>query len=497
MTQRNLTPIFKHFRYKNRICVQPGEAGNYIICVPFMTYSTNLNIGTIPAKSSYKFDIMVDPLTETACTDYISFIYAQGSNFTTETLPIRVKVNEDYTGIAVVTVRDESTKTQSYPGTGVSGAKVTLMNQDNTDITYTGTTDNNGVATFSNVHTSLYNISTSKTGYTDKLISADFQPSSGYTNEINVGIDPLMVLTEWTVTEKPNVSDMYQITLNLTYKTDITGPQLIPGKGMLSYDAPAAGMEFFDTFTLHNYGNVPAYNVTFVTPGFGAQSGATVDSIPIGLHIISGPGDIFTKVNILHEFHTVTGGVTPLTAAGMYIYVQGPSRWEPDPPFPKWVGDFPMGGNGAYTLTFEMNKNRAKELQWFKPDNVPTFQCNNVEITDCSSTMFFGSTMTVRALGIPAGGTYSWTSNCGTFDPSTSTVSYTRFEPTTVTENGWVQVQYDSVINGKAVYSKDMRTVIINSSETVKFEFPEGRAVSIGQEIPVNVNHRLTQIYKM
>ena len=151
-----------------------------------------------------------------------------------------------------------------------------------------------------------------------------------------------------------------------------------------SYDAPAAGMEFNDSFTLRNYGNVPAYNVTFVTPGF-ANSGATVDSIPIGLHIISGPGDIFTKVNILHEFHTVTGGVTPLTAAGMYIYVQGPSRWEPDPPMPKWQGDFPMGGkgNGAYTLTFEMNKNRATELQWFKPDNVPVFQCNNVEITDC------------------------------------------------------------------------------------------------------------------
>ena len=189
----------------------------------------NGDLGDIGAASSKECQIFVDPPDDIQMGNYVVQL---NLNYDTESIPVylTVEITADVVGQVAFKVHDDT-------GSIVPGAEVNLISkefhvnvtpqgeQEYNDV-ITATTDGDGYVLFEDVPTGDYRYLISAEGHDAKEGELTVEPGTT-PQTIGVILVTNLVNVEFTVTPT-TIQDQYDLTLNITYVTDLTKPTLYP-----------------------------------------------------------------------------------------------------------------------------------------------------------------------------------------------------------------------------------------------------------------------------
>ena len=401
---------------------------------------------------------------------FIDTLTVQGDGGVSLSLPIQVTVTQIFLGAAAVSVTD------AVNGAPLSNAQVTLINQDVAGISYTATTDANGVAVFPSIHTSNYLVNMTAAGHSPVSQALKFYPN--ITNQFQSALQRTAVALSWNV-EPTQITDQFDITLNMTFVSDPQMPILKPDPPTLSVDVPA-GASVQVQYTLTNTGGVDAL-ATALQADFDPNTGVNVrfgqtpiPSIKVGETStvtlnITGSNACTTANGVIYNVaHFGPSGqlqnVSQVLLQVNTLGANGASCQAPIPPRPTFVSGvsgYLIRYAGAALQVFQGFQNKL-------PGSPPQSSvCGTVTI-QAPSAALPGVPVQLSAAGSPAGGTFKWTSTGGTFDnPSSPTPNFT---PTTAGAAVVVNVEYDLTVQGQQTAALSATTIqVANNAPQVLF----------------------------
>ena len=189
----------------------------------------NGDLGDIGAASSKECQIFVDPPDDIQMGNYVVQL---DLTYDTESIPVylTVEITADVVGQVAFKVHDDT-------GSIVPGAEVNLISkefhvnvtpqgeQEYNDV-ITATTDGDGYVLFEDVPTGDYRYLISAEGHDPEESELTVEPGTT-PQTIGVILVTNLVDVEFTVTPT-TIQDQYDLTLNITYVTDLTKPTLYP-----------------------------------------------------------------------------------------------------------------------------------------------------------------------------------------------------------------------------------------------------------------------------
>lgn len=240
---------------------------------------SQINVGdTIPVALSFN-----PPATTSGHDyrgDYMFIVRATAQNEASQDAQVYLSVTDAGSGQIRFHISDIYTNTLDTNGDpieGVHGAKVTLQSDTNSTISYSMPTDANGEVLFQNVNVGHYQYHVTADGHDSASggvwvqplnpdLNAD--PNSGQHGAIptqEVLLQNTLVNVTWEVVPT-TIQDIYNVTLNVTFQTNVPAPVVTVEPAAINLPAMKAGDVYNGQVTFTNHGLIAAQNGKFGMP---------------------------------------------------------------------------------------------------------------------------------------------------------------------------------------------------------------------------------------
>jgi hypothetical protein len=181
-------------------------------------------------------------------------------------IPVYAHVTRAGIGDVLFHVSDIYTATldeNGVPIPGLENARIEVQHEQFTDIQYNGRTDANGELLLTDLQAGRYLFRVSAANHADAQGRLTIEP--GITASREVFLDYDLISLEWSVTEI-TIEDRYEITLDITYETDVPAPVVVIEPPGITLPEMAPGQVYRGELTITNYGLIRADNVVFTPP---------------------------------------------------------------------------------------------------------------------------------------------------------------------------------------------------------------------------------------
>jgi RHS repeat-associated protein len=197
---------------------------------------------------------------------YSSYLRVTSSNYQTTDIRIYVSVTQSGIGNAIFKVSDIYTGTVNQNNQliqGLSGAKITIQNEQVLTIEQTQNTDVLGEVLFTNLPPGTYKYRVSAANHQEQIGRLWIKP--GLTVSEQVFLTYNLVTVEWEVRET-TIQDKYEIVLHATYETNVPAAVVVIEPKSVTLPDMKAGGVFYGEFTVTNYGLIRADNMKLTLP---------------------------------------------------------------------------------------------------------------------------------------------------------------------------------------------------------------------------------------
>ena len=223
--------------------------------------------GVIAVGAQRQISISFSPTSASVAEGVYSFyLRVSSSNYQTTDIRIYVSVTQSGIGNAIFKVSDIYTGTLNQNNQliqGLSGAKVTVQNEQVLTIEQTQNTDTLGEALFTGLPTGTYKYRASASNHQEQIGRLWIKP--GLTASEQIFLTYNLVTVEWEVRET-TIQDKYEIVLHATYETNVPAAVVVIEPKSVTLPDMKAGGVFYGEFTVTNYGLIRADNVTLNLP---------------------------------------------------------------------------------------------------------------------------------------------------------------------------------------------------------------------------------------
>lgn len=248
--------------------------------LPWVKITGTGNMGSILPGGNASFGISFEPPADLPTGQFVQNPLIEVRSGNSATIPVNVGVtitSAKQGNLAFTVINADKPRDAQGKGFPLSGADVTLTSLDIAGLTFNGKADANGAVSFTGIPSGQYNW---------RAQATNFQPSSGVeavesglTKELEVLMLTAMVSYEWNVTET-TISDVYNIALNVTFKTDVLAPALVAEPAFIKTNLDH-GQSVDTQYTLTNKGLIAARNVKVELPsGLGLEVNSPLTTIP-------------------------------------------------------------------------------------------------------------------------------------------------------------------------------------------------------------------------
>jgi fibronectin type 3 domain-containing protein len=221
-----------------------------------------LNLGDIPPGGNANFSVSFEPPVGLPTGTYAQNPLLNVFSLNATTIPINVGIaitSSKQGGIAFSVINADKPRSGAGQGVPVSNVVIILTSLENPGLTFTLNGDSNGIAQRAAVPSGSYSWRATATQFQPKSGVVTVDP--GLSKSIEIPMFTATVTYAWTVTPT-QILDKYDVSLNLTLKTDVPAPALIVDPPMITL-VQGHEQTTYAQYTLKNIGLVSAFNVTF------------------------------------------------------------------------------------------------------------------------------------------------------------------------------------------------------------------------------------------
>lgn len=352
--------------------------------VPSWAAITSQANGSLPVGDSRAVDVTFSPTASVAEGVYEFWLNIVGDNVPAQTVRAYASVSQSGEGNVLFKAADIYTATVGQNGQliqGLSGATITLQNEEVSTISLEMVTDELGEALFQNVPTGRYRFKAKANNHQE--VSGRLQIKPGITINQPVFLKYNLITVEWNVREI-TIEDRYDITLSATFETDVPAAVLVMQPSSVNLPKMAAGDVYFGELSLTNHGlvradglrqtlprNDPYFRFEFLSPvpeSLGAKERITLPYRVVALQSLetaasganaSGGGcyNYNNSTTVEYEFQCANGDVSGSTTSTNWFSFSNstcsrppgshtPVPWTP-PVCTAWCGDRCCGGGGS------------------------------------------------------------------------------------------------------------------------------------------------------
>ncbi len=207
--------------------------------------------------------------TESAVSegDYAFYVQVSGANYEADRILVHVAVTDSGIGNVLFKVSDIYTATIDEDTgemiQGLSGASLSLQNENVTSVSYTAKTDKNGEIWLSDLPTGRYKYYLTADNHDQVTGRIWIKPGITVTEDVFMGYN--LVSVEWTVTET-TIEDKYEIVLTATYETDVPAAVVVAEPASISLPDMEPGDVLTGEIRFTNYGLIRAEEIEFSLP---------------------------------------------------------------------------------------------------------------------------------------------------------------------------------------------------------------------------------------
>jgi len=215
------------------------------------------SLGSIPPGGTASFTLKIEPPSDQATQAYAQnpLVNIISDNFQTVAINACITVTSARNASVYFNVTNAD-KQPLDPTRFISGANITLTSLDIAGLSMTGKTDANGFVALSNVPAGKYTYRVESTGAQTVTNTIIIDP--GLDQTLNILLPTSMVTYTWSVTPT-TVVDKYDITLDMTFKTDVPAPAIVITPPLISKDM-VGGQTLYVQYTLTNRGLISVFD---------------------------------------------------------------------------------------------------------------------------------------------------------------------------------------------------------------------------------------------
>lgn len=217
--------------------------------------------GSLAVGASRAIDLSFVPPAATQAGAYEFKLHFVGDNVAEQSVNVYVNLSQSGQGNVLFRASDIYTATPDKNGNliaGLAGARISMQNEDVPAIAQEITTDNIGEAMFTALPAGSYKFRARATNHQE--IAGRLLVKPGITATQPVFLDYNLVTVEWSVREI-TIQDRYDITLNMTYETDVPAAVVVMQPAGINLPKMNSGDVYYGEITLTNFGLVRADNV--------------------------------------------------------------------------------------------------------------------------------------------------------------------------------------------------------------------------------------------
>ena len=222
--------------------------------------------GVIAVGAQRQINISFSPTPAVTEGIYSFYLRVTSSNYQTTDIGIYVSVTQSGIGNAIFKVSDIYTGTLDQNNQlieGLSGAKITVQNEQVLTIEQNKYTDTLGEALFTGLPTGTYKYRVSAANHQEQI--GRLWIKAGLAASEQVFLTYNLVTVEWEVRET-TIQDKYEIVLQATYVTNVPAPVVVIEPKSVTLPDMKAGGVFYGEFTITNYGLIRADNMKLTLP---------------------------------------------------------------------------------------------------------------------------------------------------------------------------------------------------------------------------------------
>ncbi|MBI4656491.1 MAG: fibronectin type III domain-containing protein [Elusimicrobia bacterium] len=221
------------------------------------------NLGDIGPSKNASFTLIFEPPAGLANASYaqnpLVEIIGGGA-----TVPINVGVTITSSRKGSVFFNVASADIPSTNPTGrLGGADLRLTSIDISGLIFTAKTDSNGLARFEDIPSGRYMYRVEAQGFNPSADIITIEP--GLVKNINIFMPTTMVTYKWSVTPTL-ITDKYDITLDMTFRTDVPAPVIIIDPPVINLRM-VEGQTAYAQYTIKNKGLISAFDIKIVPTG--------------------------------------------------------------------------------------------------------------------------------------------------------------------------------------------------------------------------------------
>jgi YD repeat-containing protein len=229
--------------------------------------NSSASVGTIAVGGKREVSFSFSPTAGSIAEGvYTFYLRVTSSNYQTVNYPVYVSVTQSGIGGVIFKVSDIYTGTLNASNQliqGLSGATITLQNEQVTTVKQTKNTDSLGEALFTGMATGVYKYKITAANHQEQIGRLWIKP--GITNAEQVFLDYNLVTISWEVKET-TIKDTYNIVITAVYETNVPAPVLVIQPTSVVLPVMRLGDVYNGEFTITNQGLVRANNLKMALP---------------------------------------------------------------------------------------------------------------------------------------------------------------------------------------------------------------------------------------
>ncbi len=274
----NLTLTNQGLAASNNVTFQVLNQADGTLAPSWVSLGSAPSVSQVKVGDNVPVSVNFSPPASQAQGDYAFIIRASAPNQPNQDSVVGLTISASGNGNARFQATDIYTGTQAKDAQGnplfdaqnnpvivqgLTGATITLQNDDVASINYTMTTDANGEADFSGITVGHYQYHASAPGHDSVNGGIWIQPGTTTSQTVNMQND--LVSVNWQVTPT-TIQDRYDITINATFQTDVPAAVVTVDPGTVNLPPLQAGDVYNGQFTFTNHGLIDANNMQFSLP---------------------------------------------------------------------------------------------------------------------------------------------------------------------------------------------------------------------------------------
>ncbi|MCR4295250.1 MAG: carboxypeptidase-like regulatory domain-containing protein, partial [Elusimicrobia bacterium] len=225
----------------------------------FVSIQGQTQLGDIPPGGNVSVTLLIAPSALQTNQTYTANPLFTVLSANAAALPINasIAVTSSRSGTALFSVINaDKPRNEQGQGEGIAGANVTLVSLDVSGLSLSASADLNGVAQLADVPSGNYSWRAEATGHQTRSGTMVVEP--GLSNLVEALLPTAVVTYAWSVTPT-TILDKYDISLKLTFRTDVPAPVLIIDPPAVSLEM-VGGQTAYTQYSITNRGLVSVFN---------------------------------------------------------------------------------------------------------------------------------------------------------------------------------------------------------------------------------------------